>query len=58
MTETRGWLIDKSAVARIENSPDRDLWLERCRRGLICISTPTLLELGYSARTAADWRVT
>ncbi|MDR1294126.1 MAG: PIN domain nuclease [Bifidobacteriaceae bacterium] len=50
-------MIDKSAAVRIEGSPDRNLWLQRIQRGLICVSTPTLLELGYSARTAADWAV-
>jgi predicted nucleic acid-binding protein len=57
LTGARQWLIDKSAAGRIEGSPDRDLWLERIQRGLVCISTPTLLELGYSARRAADWAV-
>jgi predicted nucleic acid-binding protein len=57
MSSGPGWLIDKSAVARLAVSPDRVSWLERINRGLVSISTPTLLELGYSARSASDWAV-
>lgn len=52
---TPAWLIDKSALARISVSPDADAWRERVQRGLVRITAPTLLEVGYSARTAADW---
>jgi len=50
------WLIDKSAYARLGNGPDDQAWADRIDRGLVRISTLTRLELGYSARTAADWR--
>jgi hypothetical protein len=50
------WLIDKSALARLARSPDRELWLERIERGLVRIATVTLLEVGFSARSAADLR--
>lgn len=48
------WLIDKSAFARLSVSPDHDVWANRIERGLVRISTVTLLEIGYSARTATD----
>ncbi len=50
------WLIDKSAYARLGSGPDDQAWADRIDRGLVRISTLTRLELGYSARTAADWR--
>lgn len=50
------WLIDKSAYARLGSGPDGEQWAERIERGLVRITTLTRLELGYSARTATDWR--
>jgi predicted nucleic acid-binding protein len=50
------WLIDKSAYARLGRSPDDQTWAGRIDRALVRITTLTRLELGYSARTAADWR--
>lgn len=52
-----GWLIDKSALARLLRSPDRDIWHQRIVRGLVHISPLTLLEVGFSARSEADWTV-
>lgn len=51
-----GWLIDKSALARLGTSPDAELWADRIERGLVSICTVTRLEVGYSARSAADLR--
>ncbi|MFN0092176.1 MAG: PIN domain nuclease [Acidimicrobiales bacterium] len=51
-----GWLIDKSAFNRLHTSPDAGEWINRANRGLIRISTLTRLEIGYSARTAAELR--
>ena len=51
------WIIDKSAYARLNRSPDAELWLDRIERGLVSVATVTLLELGYSARSAHDWRI-
>jgi hypothetical protein len=51
-----GWLIDKSAVVRLGASRDIDTWARRIDRGLVRIATVTLLELGYSTRTAGDLR--
>lgn len=56
MTDDQEWLIDKSALARIHTSPDSGAWLERMQRGLIRVAAPTLLQVGYSARSGADWQ--
>jgi predicted nucleic acid-binding protein len=48
------WIIDKSALVRLGTSPDADAWANRIERGLVRISTLTLLEVGYSARSSTD----
>lgn len=48
------WLIDKSALVRLGESSEAEIWVERIQRGLVRITTVTLLEVGYSARDAAD----
>lgn len=48
------WLIDKSALVRLGDSPDAELWANRIERGLVAITTVTRLEIGYSARSAED----
>jgi predicted nucleic acid-binding protein len=48
------WLIDKSALVRLGASANAAVWAERIQRGMVRISTVTLLEVGYSARSAAD----
>lgn len=50
------WLIDKSPLYRINAAGDE--WLRRIQRGLIRISTVTLLEIGYSTRNGSDHRAT
>jgi predicted nucleic acid-binding protein len=50
------WLIDKSALVRLGNSPDAAEWASRIERGLVRITTMTRLEVGYSARTASEAR--
>lgn len=52
------WLIDKSALVRLADSPDAELWAERIERGLVRITTVTRLEVGYSARSGKDARST
>lgn len=42
------WLIDKSALVRLGDSPDAELWAQRIERGLVRITTVTRLEVGYS----------
>ncbi|KLL09855.1 MULTISPECIES: PIN domain nuclease [Protofrankia] len=54
---TRRWLIDKSALVRLSESPDADQWLSRIQQGLIRITTVTILEVGFSARSAQDLHV-
>lgn len=49
------WLIDKSALARLGASADARLWTGRIQRGLVRVSTVTLLEVGYSARGEHDF---
>jgi len=51
------WLIDKSALARLADSPDASEWASRVDRGLVRISTVTRLEVGFSARSADDLRL-
>ena len=53
MTE---WLIDKSALVRLADSPDAELWAERIERGLVRITTVTRLEVGCSASSGEDAR--
>ena len=52
----KSWLIDKSALARLPASPDAAKWSARIERGLIRITTVTLLEVGYSARSGPEFR--
>ncbi len=50
----RPWLIDKSALVRLGDCQEQERWAERIKRGLVRVTTITLLEAGYSARSAAD----
>jgi predicted nucleic acid-binding protein len=50
------WLIDKSALVRLADAADPHVWLNRFQQALVRIATPTLLEVGYSARSGDDWR--
>lgn len=50
-----GWIIDKSALACVAAHDQAQEWSHRIQRGLVHISLPTLLEIGYSALTGADW---
>jgi hypothetical protein len=49
-------LIDKSALVRLSASPDARNWADRIGRGLVRITTTTLLEVGFSARSGPDLR--
>lgn len=51
------WLIDKSALVRLAASPDAATWATRIQRGLVRISTVTRLEVGFSANSAEDLRL-
>jgi predicted nucleic acid-binding protein len=49
-------LIDKSAYARLADSPDVEQWLVRIQRGMVRISTLTRLEIGFSFRSGSEAR--
>lgn len=51
-----GWLIDKSALVRLGASADAVEWANRIERGLVRMTSMTLLEVGFSARSAGDLR--
>ena len=51
-----GWVVDKSALVRLDSSADLDTWMTRIDRGLVRVTSLTLLEVGYSARSVADLR--
>lgn len=51
-----GWLIDRSALVRLDQSADAEEWTERIQRGLVRITTVTRLEIGFSARSGRDLR--
>jgi len=52
------YLIDKSALVRLGVCGDEEEWAERIERGLVHVTTITLLEAGFSARSAQDmWEV-
>jgi predicted nucleic acid-binding protein len=56
VTASQEWLIDKSALARLGRSVDAELWLSRVQRGLVRVTAATVLEVGFSARSGADWQ--
>ncbi len=53
-----GWLVDKSAYARMQSGQAANVaeWNSRIERGLVRLSALTRLELGYSARSGKDGR--
>ena len=55
--ESRRWLIDKSALVRLGTTPNREEWANRINRRLLHIATVTLLEVGFSARSADQHRL-
>ena len=50
------WLIDTSALVRLEIAIDASEWTKRVQRGLVRIATATRLELGVAARSAEELR--
>lgn len=48
------WLVDKSALIRFSQSPDIALWSERVSRGLVRMSSITMMELAYSFRSPRE----
>jgi len=51
-----GWVVDTSALWRLDLASDSDRWEDLVQRGLVQISSVTLLEVGHSARTAGEVR--
>jgi predicted nucleic acid-binding protein len=52
------WLIDNSALARLDRREVVEVLSPRIRQGLLAVSIVTELEIGYSARSTADYRAT
>ena len=50
----KAWLVDKSALVRLGDSPDAALWASRISAGLVHMSSITRLEVGYSARSSKE----
>ncbi len=46
------WLIDKSALVRLTDSREADVWSNRIERGLVYVAAITRLEVGFSAQSA------
>jgi predicted nucleic acid-binding protein len=50
------WLIDKSALVRLTDSPEADVWSNRIERGLVHLAAGTRLEVGFSAQNGESAR--
>lgn len=48
------WLIDKSALVRLQHCVDPAFWADQLERGLVRVCSVTRLEIGYSARSGDD----
>ncbi|MFT4137089.1 PIN domain-containing protein [Microbacterium sp.] len=48
------FLVDNSVIQRLAKPPVREAWHRLCETGDIATCLPTLLEAGYSARSAED----
>ncbi len=52
------WLTDKSVLARIDLEAVADVALPRIQAGQVGVALVTELEVGFSARSASDYRTT
>lgn len=52
------WLVDKSVLARVDREPVAEVALPRIQAGQVGVALVTELEVGYSARSADDYRTT
>lgn len=52
------WLIDNSALARLDIPEVASIVVPRIRDGLVGVSIVTELEIGFSARSTAHYRAT
>jgi predicted nucleic acid-binding protein len=51
------WLIDKSALWKLPQSPDYPAWLDRINGGQVWGCLPTRLEVAVSARDLDHWPI-
>lgn len=51
-----GWVVDKSALWRFDLAADNERWVAAVGRGLVQVSSVTLLEVGFSARSGDEAR--
>ncbi len=49
------WVIDKSALWKLPQSPDYATWIDRINQGRVWVGLPTVLEVAVSSRDIADW---
>lgn len=49
------WLIDKSALWKLPQSPEYEVWIDRINRGQVRGGLPTRLEVAVSARDPGHW---
>ncbi|MBA3744612.1 PIN domain-containing protein [Sporichthya sp.] len=49
------WLVDKSALWKLPQSPDYASWIDRINRGRVWVGLPTMLEVAVSSRDADHW---
>jgi predicted nucleic acid-binding protein len=52
------WLVDKSVLARLDQDRVAEVVLPRIQAGRVGVSVVTELEVGFSARSAPDFRMT
>lgn len=52
------WLVDKSVLARVDVPAVADAVLPRMQLGKVGVALVTELEVGYSARSGADYDIT
>ena len=52
------WLVDKSVLARVDVPAVADAVLPRVQAGQVGVALVTELEVGYSARSGADYDAT
>ena len=58
LSSARGWLVDKSVLARAGNHRVQEVLLPRITAGTIAVCLVTELEVGFSARSTKDYRTT
>ena len=49
------WVVDKSALWKLPQSPDYATWIESINHGRVWVGLPTSLEVAVSSRDADHW---